>query len=126
MIAKLRRIVAAVLVVCTAGIGMPLPAQAGMLGTEAVVVSAERQKIESYLAREEVQAQLLAQGVNPADVKARIAALTDEEAAQLASYMDSLPAGGSIVGAIVFIFLVLLITDILGLTRVFPFTRPVR
>ncbi|WP_367187996.1 PA2779 family protein, partial [Sulfuricurvum sp. RIFOXYD12_FULL_44_77] len=34
--------------------------------------------------------------------------------------------GGSIIGAIVFIFIVLLITDILGLTKVFNFTRSVR
>jgi len=37
------------------------------------------------------------------------------------------PAGtgalGTVVGAIVLIFLVLLVTDILGFTKVFPFTR---
>ena len=58
-------------------------------------------------------------------MKARVAALTDEEAAKLAAEMDSLPSGG-IIGAILFVFLVLLITDILGLTKIFPFTRPVR
>jgi len=56
----------------------------------------------------------------------RVAAMTDEEAAQLAAQLDSLPAGGSIVGAIVLVFLVLLITDILGFTKIFPFTRSVR
>ncbi|HEX2531678.1 MAG TPA: PA2779 family protein [Burkholderiaceae bacterium] len=41
--------------------------------------------------------------------------------------MDSLPAGGdSVIGVIVFIFVLLLITDILGLTKVFPFTRAQR
>jgi hypothetical protein len=53
--------------------------------------------------------------------------LSDEELAQLAPGMDTLPAGGDgVIGAIVFVFLVLLITDILGLTKIFPFTRSVR
>jgi hypothetical protein len=40
--------------------------------------------------------------------------------------MDKAPAGGGIIGAIVLVFLVLLLTDILGFTKVFPFTRSVR
>jgi hypothetical protein len=52
---------------------------------------------------------------------------TDAEAAQLVSNIDELPAGGiGIVGAIVLVFLVLLVTDILGYTKVFPFTKPIR
>jgi hypothetical protein len=65
--------------------------------------------------------------VNPAEVKARVAALTDAEAAELAARIESLPAGGvSLLGAILIVFLVLLLTDILGYTKVFPFTRPVK
>lgn len=125
MIAKLRRMIASLLVVSMAGMSLPLPVQAGMVGTDAVVASAERDRIASFLEREDVRQQLQAQGVSPAEVKARVAALTDEEAAQLAAHMDSMPAGG-IVGAIVLVFLVLLLTDILGFTKIFPFTRPVR
>jgi hypothetical protein len=40
--------------------------------------------------------------------------------------MDQLPAGGDILGIMFTIFIILLITDILGLTKVFPFTRSVR
>ena len=125
MTAKLRRMIASLLVVSLAGMSLPLPVQAGMVGTDAVVASAGRDRIASFLEREDVRQQLQAQGVSPAEVKARVAALTDEEAAQLAAHMDSMPAGG-IVGAIVLIFLVLLLTDILGFTKIFPFTRPVR
>src|SRR5204863_8976075 len=51
----------------------------------------------------------------------------DEEVAQLAGQLDRLPAGGEgIIGALVIVFLVLLTADLLGLTKVFPFTRPVR
>jgi hypothetical protein len=127
MITKLRRLIASLLIVSIAGLGLPLPVHAGMVATDAVVSSAsgERERIATFLEREDVRQQLQAQGVSPADVKARVAALTDEEAAQLAGRIDSLPAGG-ILGVILLVFIVLLITDILGLTKVFPFTRTVR
>ena len=127
MMTKLRRLLASLLVVSIAGLGLPLPAQAGMVGTEVAVASAERTRIATFLDRDDVRQQLQARGVSPADVKARVAALTDEEAAQLAAQMDNLPAGGAdILGVLLVVFIVLLITDILGLTKIFPFTRPVR
>lgn len=126
MIKKLRRLIASLLIVSIAGLGLPLPAQAGMVGTDAVVsTSGERERIATFLEREDVRQQLQAQGVSPQDVQARVAALTDDEAAQLAGRIDSLPAGG-ILGLILLIFVILLITDILGLTKVFPFTRTAR
>lgn len=65
-------------------------------------------------------------GVTRADAEARVAALTDAEAATMAGQIDSLPAGGDVIGVLLTIFVVLLITDILGFTKVFPFTRSVR
>jgi len=44
----------------------------------------------------------------------------------LAGKIDQLPAGGfigEVIGAVVFIFLVLLITDVLGFTHVYPFVH---
>jgi hypothetical protein len=121
MIAQIRRLVAALLMVALA---MPLPAQAALVATDAAL---ERQRIAGLLERAEVQQQLRAYGVEPAEARARVAALTDAEAAQLVSNIDELPAGGvGIVGAIVLVFLVLLVTDILGYTKVFPFTKPIR
>src|SRR5213594_262109 len=126
MIARLRRLVASLLVVSIAGLGLPLPAHAGIVSTGAALASAERDRIASMLERADVRAQLEAYGVRAVDVKARVAALTDEEAAQLAGKLDSLPGGDGIIGALLLIFVVLLITDILGLTKVFPFTRPIK
>jgi hypothetical protein len=122
----LRRFIASLLILSLAGLGVMAPVQAAMVATDAAVLTAEHARISSLLERAEVRAQLQAHGVDPADVKARVAALTDEEAAQLAAQLDSLPAGGSVVGAIVLVFLVLLVTDILGFTKIFPFTRTVR
>jgi hypothetical protein len=127
MIARLRRLIASLLILSIAALGMPLPAHAGFVSTDAVLASAERDRIASMLERTDVRAQLEAYGVRAADVEARVAALSDEEAAQLAGRFDSLPAGGDgIIGALLLVFVVLLITDILGLTKVFPFTKPIK
>jgi len=104
--------------------------QAAIIGTEQIhaanTASQNRARIGAALDRPEVIAHLERMGVSKDDAQARVAALSDEEAATVASQIDSLPAGGNVVGAIVLIFLVLLVTDILGLTKVFPFTRSVR
>ena len=69
---------------------------------------------------------LAARGVDMAQAQARVQALSDDEVAALANQMDQAPAGGDILGVAFTIFIILLITDILGLTKVFPFTRSVR
>jgi hypothetical protein len=40
--------------------------------------------------------------------------------------MDALPAGGDALGVALIVFLVLLFTDIMGYTKIFPFTRSSR
>jgi len=124
---RIRRCIASLLVVSMTGLALPLPAQAAVVATDAALAAAQRERVATLLERGDVRAQLEARGVRPAEVKARVAALTDEEVAQLAGQLERLPAGGEgIIGAFVIVFLVLLITDLLGLTRVFTFTRPVR
>src|SRR5688572_24698129 len=121
MMIQFRRFVAMLLIVSLAA---PLPAYAGMVSTEDLL---HRERIHAFLDRGDVQAQLIARGANPQDVSARVAAMTDAETAELAARIDELPAGGiGVIGAILVVFLVLLITDLLGLTKVFPFTRSAR
>jgi len=116
-------------VIASLNLQMPL-AHAGMVGTEHVIeqqqVDVEREKIISFLNRIEVQQELQQQGVSAEIAKARVAQLNDEEVQMLAGKIDELPAGGfigTVIGAAVFIFVVLLITDILGFTDVFPFAH---
>jgi uncharacterized protein DUF6627 len=123
MIATIRRFIASLLVIC---IAMPLPTQAAMVATDQALGSAAREHMNQVLARADVQARLVQFGVNAHDVQGRIAAMSDDEVASLAGEIDALPAGGDILGAIVLIFLVLLVTDILGFTKVFPFTKPIK
>jgi hypothetical protein len=104
---------------------------AALVPTEAAVEARSareaRDLINSLLSREEVQKQLKLHGIDPLEAKARVDSLSDAEAVDVAKRIDQLPAGGStvgiIVGAILIIFLVLLITDLLGLTDVFPFVK---
>ena len=106
-------------------------ALAGMIGTETVLDIARGQEARDYLdrifAREDVQTALIAQGIDPLEAKARVDSLSDAEVIALADQIDKQVAGGNavgiIVGAALFIFIVLLITDILGLTDIFPFCK---
>jgi len=85
-----------------------------------------RALLATTLARADVAAGLRERGVDPAQALARVHALTDDEAQALAQQIDAAPAGAGVLGTLVFIFVLLLVTDILGLTKVFPFTRAVR
>jgi hypothetical protein len=107
-------------------------AVAALVGTESVMdaagVRSARERVRSLMDREDIQAALVRQGIDPQEARARAEALSDAEAVRLADAIEGLPAGGSsavgiIVGAIVLVFLLLLISDILGYTSVFPFTR---
>lgn len=85
--------------------------------------------IDGFLAKQEVQAKLAELGVSSENIKERMSSLTNEEIAQINQQIESMPAGGgagAVLGVLVFIFIVLLITDILGFTKVFNFTRSVQ
>ena len=109
-------------------------AHAGMIATDAVAAQATQAEAQSRRAsvlatlnRADVTEALAAKGVDMEAARARIASLSDSEVVALADQLDHAPAGASdVLGVIVFIFLVLLVTDILGFTKVFPFTRSIR
>lgn len=128
MSSRFVRITSRIALALMLAVTLPLQtAQAGMVGTEQIArPSEERSRVLGLMERADVRAALEARGVDVAEAKKRVAALTDEEVAQIAGKLDEVPAGGDVLGVIVFIFLVLLVTDILGFTKVFPFTRPVR
>jgi len=105
-------------------------ALAALIGTEELMGSQTateaRAYIMSVLAREDIQKALMARGIDPMEAQARVGTLTDQEAIRMADTMEQLPAGGNIgviVALAVFVFLVLLITDLLGYTNIFPFVK---
>lgn len=104
-------------------------ASAGMVETDQVVshelAMQDRARIYAFVDREDVLAQLQKEGVTAGEAKARVNALTDDEAHMIAGKLDQLPAGGDVLDVLLIVFIVLLITDILGFTKVFPFTRSI-
>jgi hypothetical protein len=106
------------------------PTQAAMIGTAQVLAAEQgrldRDRLVSLLEREDLQRQLSALGVDISHTKARVAALTDAEVAQLNQRIDELPAGGDALGVILLIFIIFVITDALGATDIFPFVHPIK
>ena len=104
-------------------------AKGEMIGSETALAIAKqennRARISAFLNRQDVQTAMVQNGVDPEEAQKRMSGLSDEEVLKVARVMDQMPAGGdgigTVVGAAVFIFVVLLITDLLGLTHVFPF-----
>lgn len=102
-------------------------AQAAIVGTDAIVsaqqADQDRARVQDLLNREDVKQRLLAAGADPREIGARVNALTDNEVHTLAAKIDALPAGGDALGVALFVFVLLLITDILGFTDIFPFVK---
>jgi hypothetical protein len=111
----------------------PVQAHAAIVPTEALLPVTQMQagedsrvRIKEFMAREDVRQALMQQGVDAEAALARVDAMSDDEAADMANRIAQAPAGGDVLGLVFTVFIVLLVTDILGLTKVFPFTRSVR
>ena len=85
----------------------------------------DKQALLQTINREDVQQQLLSMGVNSADIESRISQMTHEEISQLNQQMTELPVGADALGTVVLVFLVFVITDVIGATDIFPFIHPV-
>ena len=98
------------------------PAAAAMMGTAEFapdVRSEQLERVDRFLAQEQVRDLLLAQGVNPEDARARAAAMSNTELALVADQIDELPAGAGALAVIGLVFLVLVVLEIVGVTNVF-------
>jgi hypothetical protein len=132
---RTRRILIQTLCASLAWAGTLHSAQAGWISAEdvaavhsATVAAAHApQRLAALLDRSDVASALQARGVSLEAARERALALSDAEAQQLMAQIDTAPAGADgLLGTVVFIFVLLLITDVLGFTKVFPFTRSVR
>lgn len=131
---KAKRILTYVLISSLVFSGMAQAAPTALISTEqaaAALQAAPRSeahaRLQATLDRADLAAMLQARGVSVDEMRARVDALTDAEAQQMLTQIDQAPAGsGDVLGVVFTIFIILLVTDILGLTKVFPFTRSVR
>lgn len=111
-----------------------VPLNAKMVSTEEILAveasDIKRADVTAFLNRMDVRAQLRELGVDPDEAVARVASLTDAEINRIAGQLDTLPAGQSAFGAVVVaaaaLFLLLVVTDILGYTNIFPFIKAQR
>jgi hypothetical protein len=110
----------------------PRLAHAGLVTTEEVVDSvkpSDRARVLEFVQREDVRAQFMKFGVTASEAEARVAALSDGEVARIAGYLDAMPAGQAphpglaIVIVLTIVFFVLVLTDLAGLTDIFPFVK---
>lgn len=105
--------------------------QAAMISTETFIaqnkLQTPRERVLGLLEKEQVLMKLQELGVSPMEARDRLASLSDAEIEKLNAKMDALPAGAdageAILGTALVVFIVLLFTDILCLTKVFRFTR---
>jgi len=107
------------------------PLLAAMVPTEATIYQFKtqdaRDHLKTLISRNDIKNALISQGIDPDEAKARVDSLSDSEVIEVADKIEQLPAGagvfGAILGAALIVFLVLLLTDILGFTDVFPFVK---
>lgn len=97
-----------------------MPARAEMIGTAQLLTTQEqRAKADTFMARQDVQQQLQALGVDPAVAAQRVAGLTESELQALNGHIDSLPAGAGALELVLIIILILLILELAGAINIF-------
>jgi len=101
------------------------PLQAAIVGNESLMSEVTRADLIKSLDKAEVQNLLISKGVDPEAAKLRIQQMNDDELASLQQNFQQLPAGAGGLGTVAFIFVVLLITDMIGATDIFPFVKKV-
>ena len=123
MRARRRNSLVALVAVSLCAASLQSAAYAGVISTEQYLSSLDREatlaRIDTVLAREEVRSRLEHYGVDPVAAEERIAALTDQELELLATELESLPAGGDILGVLGIAFIVLLILELVGVIDIF-------
>ena len=104
-------------------------AQAAMISNDLVINHVQHNSAKAELLqtinRADVKEKLLNMGVKATDIESRINLMTHEEIAQLNQQIGELPAGGDVLGVILIIFIIFVITDVIGATDIFPFIKPV-
>ncbi len=121
-----RRLLVGVLSLSLMGTGiLPAVSYAGIIGTQSMIemeqADTDRARVESFIGQDNVRDQMISMGVDPAEVSARLAALTGEELRMLNQHIDGLPAGGgsTVLVVIGIVFLVLLILEFTGVIDIF-------
>ncbi len=99
-------------------------AHAAMVGNDVVIQQQDRAELKARVMQvmdHKAAAQTLEKyGVDKDQISQRLDRLSHQELQQLAQKTDELPAGQSVLGAVVLILLILIVLDLLGATDIFP------
>lgn len=129
-----KRAIASSLIVSCSLMAVPMHVSAQVVPTEALVqsqaatgdIADSRARVNAFFARDDVRRAMVKEGVDGSAAQARVDAMSDDEIRDLDGRIAQAPAGGEVLGIIFTVFVILLVTDILGFTKVFPFTRSIR
>ena len=110
--------------ICLVTLPLMQSANATVISTDVAIELTERQDridhINNVLAGESVQSTLVRLGVDPADARARVDALTDAELQTMEQQLARLPAGGTgVVEVVGIVTIVLIILELLHVTNFF-------
>lgn len=122
-----RRSCVALLSVSLVSLGLQTPAAAGIVATADAIATTQQQDdlavVRDAFVRADVREQMVALGVDAAEVDGRLAALTPAELSRLAGNIQQAPAGGDSALAILgVVFLVLLVLELTGTIDIFKKT----
>ena len=99
-------------------------AQAGMVGTQQLMQDNLQQDL--LAARRSISQQLIELGVAQEQAMDRVAQLSDQQVSEITQKLAELPAGADAGGILLTLFIVFVITDVIGATDIFPFIKPVQ
>jgi hypothetical protein len=98
-------------------------ARAAVISSEQFMSATDRRAaidaVTAALARDEVQIALRHHGVDPVVAVERVAALNDQELMLLAEDLENLPAGGSLLGTLGIVAIVIVILELVGVIDIF-------
>ena len=121
-----RHIGVLILSVALINMGTPAVGHAAVIGTQTYLEATQRDAdlstVTAALDRAEVRDRLVAMGVDPARIEARLNTLTDSELRDLSTQFEQLPAGGDILAVIGVVFVILLILELVGVIDIFKKT----
>jgi len=100
---------------------VPFATQAGMVSSNSIVDD----KFSVVFENQQLMTQLQSMGVSESQLQARLSTMTTEEQAMFFEQMENLPAGQDVLSMAFLIFLVFIVTDIIGATDVFPFVNKI-
>ena len=89
------------------------PAFAALIGTDTYVekeqIDNAREKVNVFLSKQKVTKVMIQQGVNPEEVRNRMANLSDQEIIKISKQIDNLPAGGDGVSLVISVLIIVLL-----------------